>query len=225
MLWINGAGILDVFRGYAGAAAALLVCGFFAARQQEKLQPPVPANDVAVAIDWGRLLIAGLILVGAIAANLLIRIPAAGVWLAILIGAMFRKTAWRELAGATGNSLFLVTLVLCASMMPMDDLPSPTWSTTMGIGFISAFAGTIPFTKLALVQGGYDWGFVAYAVGFGGSMIWFGSSAGVGLAHIFPQCKSSRLWLRHGWHIILGYIIGFAIMLLTVHWHPRMLHG
>ena len=39
----------------------------------------------------------------------------------------------------------------------------------------------IPLTALALKQGGYDWGFLAYAVGFGGSMIWFGSSAGVAL--------------------------------------------
>ena len=35
---------------------------------------------------------------------------------------------------------------------------------------------------LALKQGGYDWGFLAYSVGFGGSMIWFGSSAGVALS-------------------------------------------
>jgi hypothetical protein len=45
----------------------------------------------------------------------------------------------------------------------------------------------IPLTALALKQGGYDWGFLAYAVGFGGSMIWFGSSAGVALANMFPR--------------------------------------
>jgi len=37
----------------------------------------------------------------------------------------------------------------------------------------------IPLTRLALEQGGYDWAALAYAVGFGGSMLWFGSSAGV----------------------------------------------
>ena len=50
----------------------------------------------------------------------------------------------------------------------------------------------IPLTALALKQGGYDWGFLAYAVGFGGSMIWFGSSAGVALANLYPGGEVRR---------------------------------
>ena len=50
--------------------------------------------------------------------------------------------------------------------------------------------GDIPLTALALKQGGYDWGYLAYAVGFGGSMIWFGSSAGVALCSMYPQGRS-----------------------------------
>ena len=63
-----------------------------------------------------------------------------------------------------------------------------------------------PLTALALKQGGYDWGFLAYAVGFGGSMIWFGSSAGVALANMYPEAKSVGKWLRHGWHVALAYV-------------------
>ena len=48
----------------------------------------------------------------------------------------------------------------------------------------------IPLTALALKQGGYDWGFLAYAVGFGGSMIWFGSSSGVALCNMFREARS-----------------------------------
>jgi hypothetical protein len=57
----------------------------------------------------------------------------------------------------------------------------------------------IPLTALALKQGGYDWGILAFAVGFGGSMLWFGSSAGVAVANLFPEAKSAGQWLRHGW--------------------------
>ena len=39
---------------------------------------------------------------------------------------------------------------------------------------------------LALKQGGYDWGVLAYAVGFGGSMIWFGSSSWCGALEPVP---------------------------------------
>ena len=59
----------------------------------------------------------------------------------------------------------------------------------------------IPLTALALEQGGYDWPLLAYAVGFGGSMIWFGSSAGVALVGSFPEGRSVTAWLRHGWHV------------------------
>jgi hypothetical protein len=55
-----------------------------------------------------------------------------------------------------------------------------------------------------LRQGGFDWGFLAYAVGFGGSMLWFGSSAGVALSNMYPEAKSAVQWLKHGWHVVAG---------------------
>jgi Na+/H+ antiporter NhaD/arsenite permease-like protein len=79
----------------------------------------------------------------------------------------------------------------------------------------------IPLTALALKQGGYDWGFLAYAVGFGGSMIWFGSSAGVALSNMYPEAKSVGQWLRHGWYIPIGYVAGFFALLLILGWHPH----
>ena len=80
----------------------------------------------------------------------------------------------------------------CASMMPVEKLPAASWQTALGLGFISAVFDNIPLTALALKQGGYDWGMLAYAVGFGGSMIWFGSSAGVALSNLFPEAKIGR---------------------------------
>ena len=74
--------------------------------------------------------------------------------------------------------------------MPVEKLPAASWQTALGLGFVSAVFDNIPLTALALKQGGYDWGFLAYAVGFGGSMIWFGSSAGVALANMYPEAKS-----------------------------------
>ena len=71
--------------------------------------------------------------------------------------------------------------------MPVEKLPAASWQTTFGLGFISAVFDNIPLTALALKQGGYDWGMLAYAVGFGGSMIWFGSSAGVALSNMYPR--------------------------------------
>ena len=90
------------------------------------------------------------------------------------------------------GTIFLLALVTCASMMPVEKLPAASWQTALGLGFVSAVFDNIPLTALALKQGGYDWGFLAYAVGFGGSMIWFGSSAGVALANMYPGGQVGR---------------------------------
>ena len=82
----------------------------------------------------------------------------------------------------------------------------------------------IPLTALALKQGGYDWGYLAYAVGFGGSMIWFGSSAGVALSNMYPEAKSVFGWLRAGWFVPVAYVIGFAVMLALLGWHADAPH-
>ena len=122
------------------------------------------------------------------------------------------------------GSVFLLALVVCASMMPVEKLPLPSWPTALGLGFVSAVFDNIPLTALALKQGGYDWGTLAYAVGFGGSMIWFGSSAGVALSNMYPEAKSVGLWLRHGWHVAIAYVIGFFVMLAILGWNPDAPH-
>jgi Na+/H+ antiporter NhaD/arsenite permease-like protein len=119
------------------------------------------------------------------------------------------------------GTLFLLSLVLAASLMPVEALPPASELSTIGLGFLSAVFDNIPLTALALAQGGYDWGFLAYAVGFGGSMIWFGSSAGVAVSNIFPQAKSVVAWVRAAWWMPWAYIAGFLAMLLILGWHPN----
>ena len=149
------------------------------------------------------------------------RVPVIGlaVWAAIPVTAPWRAPNWSLLPGAFKGSVFLLSLVLCASMMPVERLPAASWQTALGLGFVSAVFDNIPLTALALHQGGYDWGFLAYAVGFGGSMIWFGSSAGVALSNMYPEAKSVGAWLKGGWHIAVAYVIGFFVLLFVHGWH------
>jgi hypothetical protein len=55
-------------------------------------------------------------------------------------------------------------------------------------------------------------------------MLWFGSSAGVALANLFPEAKSVGQWLRHGWFVAVGYVVGFFALLLMLGWHPHDRH-
>ena len=235
MMWIDGVRASDVLHAYVAAAAAFAVFAVPAAMQQQRHSPITRDAPVGVVVDHARLAIVVIILLAAVVANLAQNLWFAGigehfpvlgaaVWVAILATAGWRRPEWSLLPEALRGSVFLLSLVLCASMMPVEQLPAASWHTALGLGFLSAVFDNIPLTKLALDAGGYDWGFLAYAVGFGGSMVWFGSSAGVSLANRFPEARSVGAWLRGGWHVVLGYIVGFVVMLLTLGWHPHAPH-
>jgi Na+/H+ antiporter NhaD/arsenite permease-like protein len=241
MMWIKGGAPGDVLHAYVGAVAALAVFGVIAARQQHAYQPILAEPVAGVRIDGVQLAIVACILGAAIGANVVVNTviqstwrPDAGdllpwigaaVWLAILATAPLRRPAWQVLPEALRGSAFLLSLVLCASLMPVERLPAPSWQTVGGLGVVSAVFDNIPLTALAIAQGGYDWGMLAYAVGFGGSMLWFGSSAGVALSNTFPETRSVGLWLRHGWHVALAYAVGFTVLLLVMGWHPHALRS
>jgi Na+/H+ antiporter NhaD/arsenite permease-like protein len=235
MMWIDGVDPFDVVHAYVAAVVALLVFGIPAALQQHRHQPITADVEPGVRIDWVRVGIVGFILASAIGTNVYVnlrhveladRFPFIGVAVlcAILLGSLLRRPDWGVVPEAAKGALFLLSLVLCASMMPVEHLPVASWQTAFGLGFVSSVFDNIPLTKLALEQGGYDWGFLAFAVGYGGSMLWFGSTAGIALSNQFPQARSVGAWLRHGWHVALGYVVGFIVMLVVVGWNPHEPH-
>ena len=231
MMWISGVSPWLVMPAYLPALIALCVVGVVGARQQHAYSPLLSHVRQHVRIDWGRLGIVGLMLVFAVATNVVVSMQypesadhfpyiACAVWGAILLTVGVRRHDWEVLPEAFKGALFLLALVLCASLMPVDDLPSPSWQTALGLGFLSAIFDNIPLTALAIKQGGYDWGVLSYTVGYGGSMIWFGSSAGVAIANMFPEARSVGRWLSQGWHVLVGYLAGFAVVMAVAGWHP-----
>ena len=230
MMWIAGVSPLSVLEAFIAAAVALAIFGVIAAKQQQAYSPIVKDAKPGIVVDWVRVGIVGFILVSAIVANVTanLRFPAvldhfpvlgAAVWIAILLSAPVRKPDWSLLPANLKGTVFLLCLVMAASMMPVETLPAASWQTALGLGFLSSVFDNIPLTALALKQGGYDWGYLAFAVGFGGSMVWFGSSAGVALSNSFPEAKNVLQWVRHGWHVALAYVVGFFVMLAVLGWH------
>jgi Na+/H+ antiporter NhaD/arsenite permease-like protein len=233
MMWIAGVSPARVFEASIGATVALFIFGIPAAIQQHKYSPILKRAHKRPQLDWTRVGIVGLILVFAVVTNVTVnmnfpkhadRFPfiGAAVWTAILLSIFLRRPDWKVLPEAFKGSLFLVALVLCASMMPVEQLPTPSWQTAFGLGLLSSVFDNIPLTALALKQGGYDWGFLAYTVGFGGSILWFGSSSGVALSNMYPEARSVVSWLRYGWAIPFSYAAGFFAMLWLWHWHPDL---
>jgi len=223
LMWIEGVNPFNVLHAYIAALTALAFFSIFASIQQDKYQRIQKDANLNVTIDYVRLGIVLFILLLTILTNVFFDFPALGVWIAILIGAFIRKTDWLEAKNSISGAIFLVALVTCASLMPVNELPAASWQTAFTLGFISSVFDNIPLTKLALEQNGYDWGMLAYAVGFGGSMIWFGSSAGVAISNKFPEARSVFNWLKSGWHIAVAYILGFFMLLLLWGWEPEII--
>lgn len=242
LMWIAGIHPVKVLPAYVGALSALGIFSMIAARAQHSYHPIMADPPAAAHLRWKKVFVTIAILVVAAVTNVTInqhfsasaeKFPFLGVavWVAILAFYPLARPNWEKAKEAAGNAIFLCALVLSASMMPVETLPNASPITAFGLGLVSAVFDNIPLTTLALKQGGYNPAFLAYAVGFGGSITWFGSSAGVALAGFvhghhhdgtvhkpFEKVKSLRLWLREGWHTPVAYVVGFVVLYLLVQW-------
>jgi Na+/H+ antiporter NhaD/arsenite permease-like protein len=185
MMWIDGVSPLDVLHAYVAAAVALVACGIPASLQQHRYSPILKHGHAGTPVDWSRVAIVALILLAAIGVNVTSnvlfpeyssRFPFLGftVWVVLLLTSGWRRPDWSVMPATLRGTVFLLCLVLAASLMPVEKLPPASVMTSFGLGFISAVFDNIPLTKLALEQGGYDWGVLAYVVGFAAIMLVMG---------------------------------------------------
>lgn len=225
LMWLHGVSPLTVLPAYVGAGVAFAVLAPIAAWRQHRLQPIQAHDEPGHPLAWRRILIVGAILATAVTANVAAttvladapEAPYLGValWAAILVTSLAAPPDWSVVRPAFRGAGFLLALVAAASLTPVRNLPEPSMGSTFGLGLFSSVFDNIPLTALALKQGGYSWSLLAYAVGFGGSLVWFGSSAGVALTNLYPEGRSVIAWLKGGWFIPLAYAAGFGAMALT----------
>jgi len=231
IMWLHGVSPMKVSRAFIAAIVALAVVSVLASRHQHRHEPIRRHAPDDLIFDWPHLWAMAVILATAVLANVLTnlfdptlqqRLPVIGlaVWTAIIATTPLRRPDFGAVRRNLANTLFLLCLVASAGLMPVNRLMHASWKMALGLGFVSAVFDNIPLTALALQQGGYDWGFLAYAVGVGGSILWFGSSAGVAITSLYPEGRSVVSWVRHGWYVPIAYLCGFAIMLSAVGWTP-----
>lgn len=227
LLWLSGVSPVSLLPAYVASVPAFLVCGIAGAVQQHKYQPIIARAAADRPLEWRRIGIVAFILAVAVTVNVTVnavgiadRLPwlGLGLWAAILITSPVASPDWRLAVPAARGALFLVLLVAAASLMPVRSLPDPSWQSVAGLGLLSSVFDNIPLTMMAIKQGGYDWAMLAYAVGFGGSMIWFGSSAGVAISNIYPEARSFWRWVKEGWFVPVAFVLGFAAQLELLGW-------
>src|SRR5437762_13331785 len=149
MMWIGGVAPSQVFEAIIAATVALLVFGIPAAIKQHRHSPILKRAHERVHIDWMRIGIVAMILVAAVAANITVNtkflehsgsFPFIGVtvWTAIVISIGMRRPDWEVLPRALRSSIFLLSLVLIASMLPVERLLNPSQRNKFGLVFVSA---------------------------------------------------------------------------------------
>jgi Na+/H+ antiporter NhaD/arsenite permease-like protein len=114
---------------------------------------------------------------------------------------------------AVGVLYFIGWLALAAVVYDPSVL-GPTWSN-IGVGFLSAFVDNVPVMSAILkanpVMGLDQWMLVTMTAGIGGSLISFGSAAGVGVMGKLPGVYTFSSHMKLAWTVFVGYVVSVAI--------------
>ncbi len=110
--------------------------------------------------------------------------------------------------------LYFVGWLALASIVYNPDILGPTWAN-IGVGFVSAIVDNVPVMSAILkanpVMGLDQWMLVTLTAGVGGSLISFGSAAGVGVMGKLPGIYTFSSHLKLAWTVLVGYIVSVLV--------------
>ena len=115
---------------------------------------------------------------------------------------------------AAVGALYFIGWLALAAVVYNPDVLGPTWSN-IGVGFLSAIVDNIPVMSAVLkanpAMDHAQWMLVTLTAGVGGSMISFGSAAGVGVMGKLHGIYTFGSHMKYAWTIVLGYALSCAI--------------
>ncbi len=118
---------------------------------------------------------------------------------------------------AAVGALYFIGWLALASVVYDPSVLGPTWSN-IGVGFLSAIVDNIPVMSAVLKASPpmdhSQWMLVTLTAGVGGSMISFGSAAGVGVMGKLHGIYTFGSHMKYAWTIVIGYVVSVAIWYL-----------
>ena len=112
------------------------------------------------------------------------------------------------------GALYFIGWLALASVVYDPTILGHTWSNIF-VGFLSAIVDNVPVMsavlKAAPEMGLEQWMLVTLTAGIGGSLISFGSAAGVGVMGKLPGIYTFGSHMKYAWMILIGYIISCII--------------
>jgi Na+/H+ antiporter NhaD/arsenite permease-like protein len=209
-------GVVEIFKAFFATLPAQFLINIWAKNHQVS---PRDFSGEDSKVEW-RAMLPMLAIPGLVIGNFLNQ-PGLGVWAGLMLGLILgmKKLNVVELWKAVPNTVFLVLLVGAAEMLPLEEIKPdldalPRTGVAILMGLLSAWFDNIPLTSICLNLGGFDWGLLAYCVGFGGSAMWFGSSAGVATGLIFPEVYNTKKWVKPFFVVTGIYLVGCVAYLM-----------
>lgn len=115
---------------------------------------------------------------------------------------------------AAVGALYFVGWLGLATVVYAPDMLGATWAN-IGVGFLSAVVDNVPVMSAILKanpdMGVDQWMLVTLTAGIGGSLISFGSAAGVGVMGKLSGIYTFASHMKYAWTILLGYFTSLAI--------------
>jgi len=115
---------------------------------------------------------------------------------------------------AAVGALYFVGWLTLLSAVYNPDILGPTWSN-IAVGFLSAIVDNVPVMS-AVLKANPDmstsqWMLVTLTAGIGGSLISFGSAAGVGVMGKLKGIYTFNAHMKYSWTILIGYTVSIGI--------------
>ena len=115
---------------------------------------------------------------------------------------------------AAVGALYFIGWLGLAAVVYHPDVLGPTMAN-IGVGFLSAIVDNVPVMSAILKanpdMGVDQWMLVTMTAGVGGSLISFGSAAGVGVMGKMHGIYTFSSHMKYAWTILVGYIVSIAI--------------
>lgn len=227
LLWISGVSQRELLPAFLPSFTVLIATIFCSIWLTTRHKHPIRHYEETKVIWWRFFMV--IICIGlAFLCNFKWGLPCLGILPLVILTCIEWKM--HPLRDGFSAVCFLLPLVIAAGfinlglVIPHDILRST--GMIISTAWLSAIVDNIPITKLLYEADVGQWGMLAFCVGVGGSMTYFGSTTSIAILECYPNDVKEILqrykfknlflyWILAGWYvcpvIILGILVGVLV--------------
>lgn len=227
-LWIKGISQIQLLPAFIPSFTCLLVTIFFGVWIKKAEHQHISFPDGKIDVTWWRFIMILLCICGAFMCNFKFGFPCLGIIPLIFLTA--GEKSWAPIKEGSSAASFLLPLIVAAGFINLGlVIPHDTLRSTgmvVSTAWISAIIDNIPVTKVMFEANVGHWPLLAFCVGVGGSLTYFGSTTSVAVIEgyhneVEEELQKSKFknlfayWCIHGWFmwpvLVISIIAGLLV--------------